>query len=66
MQAKGAEARCGIIAVDVRTGDTVGWVRLEGVVRELYDIAVLPGIRRPSALGFRTDEITRVISIDEA
>lgn len=65
LQAKGAEPRCGIIVVDIRTGDTIDWVRLEGVVRELYDIALLPGIRRPSALGFKTDEITRVISIDE-
>lgn len=66
LKAKGAEARCGIIAVDVRSGDTVGWIRLEGVVRELYDIAVLPGIGRPSMLGFKSDEITRVISIDDA
>jgi uncharacterized protein (TIGR03032 family) len=65
LQAKGADPRCGIITVDIRTGDTVGWIRLEGVVKELYDIAVLPGIRRPSALGFRTDEITRIISVDE-
>jgi hypothetical protein len=34
-------------------------------VRELYDVAFLPGVRNPSALGFKTDEITRVISIDE-
>jgi len=32
-------------------------------VRELYDVAALPGVRRPSALGFRTDEIDRTISI---
>jgi hypothetical protein len=41
------------------------WVRLEGVVRELYDVAFLPGVRCPSAIGFRTDEIKYVISIEE-
>ncbi|MCA9660695.1 MAG: hypothetical protein KC486_20300, partial [Myxococcales bacterium] len=33
---------------------------------ELYDVAVLPGVRRPMALGLRTDEIRRVITIGEA
>ena len=27
------------------------------MVEELYDVAVLPGVIRPSAIGFRTDEI---------
>jgi uncharacterized protein (TIGR03032 family) len=62
---RGAEARCGLIVVDIETGDTVAWVRLEGVVRELYDVALLAGVRQPSALGFLTEEIHRVISIDE-
>jgi hypothetical protein len=41
-------------------------VRIEGVVRELYDVAFIPGIRNPSAIGFKTDEILRVITIDES
>ena len=51
--------------IDLASGDMTGWVRIEGVVRELYDVAVLPGVRRPSAIGFKTDEVNRVISIDE-
>jgi hypothetical protein len=39
-------------------------VRLEGVVRELYDVAALPGLHRPSAIGFRTNEVKHVLSID--
>ncbi|MDX2307343.1 MAG: TIGR03032 family protein [Hyphomicrobium sp.] len=65
LQSKGTEPRCGLVMIDLSTGDTVGWVRLEGVVRELYDVAFLPGIRQPSAIGFKTDEITRLVSIDE-
>jgi uncharacterized protein (TIGR03032 family) len=61
----GAEPRCGLIVVDTQSGDTIAWVRVEGVVRELYDVAFIPGIRNPSALGFKTDEILRVITIDE-
>jgi uncharacterized protein (TIGR03032 family) len=65
LASRGAEPRCGLLVVDTRTGDTVEWLRIEGVVRELYDIAVLPGVRNPAAIGFMSDEIRRVISIDD-
>jgi uncharacterized protein (TIGR03032 family) len=58
-----AEARCGLQVIDLNSGDVVHWLRIEGVVRELYDVAILPGVRRPMALGFKTDEIRRTISI---
>ena len=37
-----------------------------GVVHELYEVVFLPGVRTPAAIGFKTDEILRVISIDDA
>jgi len=58
-------ARCGLAVIDLATGDMTAWVRLEGIVRELYDVAVLSNVSRPSIVGFRTDEVKRVISIDE-
>jgi len=60
-----AEPRCGLIVVDLRSGGAVHWLRIEGVVEELYDVAVLPGVRRPMALGLKTDEIRRMITVDE-
>jgi hypothetical protein len=42
------------------------WLRLEGMVRELYDVAVLPGVVRPMALGFKTDEIQRLLTVGAA
>ena len=60
---RGAEPRCAIMVIDLRTGDSVHWVRFSGVVQELYDVAAIPGIRRPSAIGFRSDEIRRVITV---
>ena len=59
-----AEARCGVQVIDLRTGDVVHWLRMEGVVEELYDVVALPNVRRPMALGFKTDEIRRVLSIE--
>ena len=58
-----AEPRCGLFVVDLRTGDVPHWIRIEGVVTELYDVTALPGVRRPMVIGFKTDEIRRMISI---
>lgn len=60
-----ADARCGLAIINLASGEMSHWVRIEGIVRELYDVAVLPGCRRPSAIGFKTREVKHVISIDE-
>ena len=65
LQDHGAEARCGLIVVDTTSGNTVAWLRIEGIVDELYDVVALPNTNRPSALGFKTDQIERFISIDD-
>jgi uncharacterized protein (TIGR03032 family) len=65
LKARDTEARCGLAIFDLDRGDMVAWVRIEGVVRELYDVAVLPNVRRPSLIGFKSDEVKFVISIDE-
>jgi uncharacterized protein (TIGR03032 family) len=58
-----AEARCGLQVIDLRSGDIVHWLRIEGIVEELYDVIVLPGVVRPMMIGFKTDEIRRTLSI---
>jgi uncharacterized protein (TIGR03032 family) len=63
LAAKGATARCGLHVVDLRTGTVVHWLRFEGMVSELYDVVALPGAVRPMALGFKTDEIQRLLTM---
>jgi len=60
-----AEPRCGLQVIDLAGGNCVHWVRLEGIVSELYDVVALRGVTRPMALGFKSDEIRRTLSIDE-
>ena len=64
LKSRNAEARCGVQVIDLRTGDVVHWLRMDGVVEELYDVVALPQVRRPMALGFKTDEIRRVLSVE--
>lgn len=65
MSRRDAEPRCGLAVIDLTSGDMVHWLHIGGIVQELYDVVSLPGVRRPSALGFRTDEIRRFLSIGE-
>ncbi|MBI5154769.1 TIGR03032 family protein [Candidatus Poribacteria bacterium] len=62
LKEKDAEARCGLLIIDLKTGDIVQWLRIEGIVEELYDVSVIPGVFRPMAIGFKTDEIRRILS----
>jgi uncharacterized protein (TIGR03032 family) len=66
LRARDTDARCGLAVFNLETGDMTAWVRIEGLVRELYDVAALPGIRRPSLIGFKSNEVRVVISIDES
>ena len=61
---EGMTPRSGLSIVNIKTGDVVHWLTMEGIFTELYDVAVLPGVRNPSMIGFKTDEIRRVISMD--
>lgn len=63
MAAKQAEPRCGLQVIDLRTGDNVHSLRISGIVEELYDVVTLPGVVRPMALGFVSEEIRRVITV---
>jgi uncharacterized protein (TIGR03032 family) len=63
LSARGAEPRCQVAVIDLRTFDLVHSLRFTGVVKELYDVIVLPAVRRPTALGFKSGEICRTLSV---
>ncbi len=45
----------GLAVVELATGETRHTLRIEGNIAELYDVVVLPGIARPTALGLAAD-----------
>ena len=49
--------------INLNTGDVTHSANIEGIVSELYDVVVLPGVARPMAIGFKSDEIKHVISV---
>lgn len=62
--AKDTDPQCGLMAIDLSTGAIAHWFRFEGIITELYDVQVLPNVKRPMALGFQTEEIVRLITLE--
>lgn len=63
LAAKNAAPGCGLMVINLDTGNIDHWMQIEGIVTELYDIQIIPGVRRPMALGFMTEEICQWITI---
>ncbi|WPB83887.1 DUF4915 domain-containing protein [Sediminicoccus rosea] len=64
LKAHDADARTGLLVIDLASGQITDWVRIEGVIDELFDVAALPGVRNPSAIGIKGTDIGRVLSIE--
>jgi uncharacterized protein (TIGR03032 family) len=64
LAAKDAEPRCGLIIVDLANGRTIEWVRFEHTIEELYDVAVMPGVVQPEAVGFKGDGLSDAIAVE--
>ena len=64
LKKRDADPWCGVQIVNLSSGDIVEWIRLEGDVTELFDVAVLPGVRHPTATGFLNEEVHKLVTID--
>jgi uncharacterized protein (TIGR03032 family) len=59
-----AEPWCGVQIIDLDTGGCVDWLRIDGAVAELYDVAVIPGFARPMALTPFSGEAAALITFE--
>ena len=64
LSSRDAEPWCGVLIVNLANGDIVEWVKLDGLITELFDVAVMPGVRCPMAIGPNTVEMHGTISFD--
>ena len=63
IERRDGEAWCGVFVINLRHGDIVEWIKLDGAIAELFDVAALPGLRCPMSLGVGTLEIQNTITI---
>ena len=66
LKKEGLDACCGMHIINLETGQIENWIKLEGIVQELYDIKILPEVRKPLLIGTQKDEIKTMLSIEEA
>ncbi|UNU44461.1 TIGR03032 family protein [Sphingopyxis sp. YF1] len=64
LKARDAEPWCGILIVNLSSGDVVEWIRLEGHISELFDVAAMPGVTCPMSVGPASAEMHNTISFD--
>ena len=62
LQKADSEPWCGIQVIDLNKGTCVEWLRIDGAVSELYDVAVLPHFARPMIVTLDTPEAANLIT----
>ena len=65
LKQRDADPWAGLNIVDTQSGDVVQWLRLDGHLRETFDVAVIPEVRCPMAVGLMTPEIRTHITVEE-
>ncbi|MDG5496179.1 TIGR03032 family protein [Niveispirillum sp. BGYR6] len=61
---RGGQPWCGVHIINLATGDVVEWIRLEGGIRELFDVTVIPGIACPMAAPLQGPDLANLLTIE--
>ncbi|RZJ44875.1 MAG: TIGR03032 family protein [Brevundimonas sp.] len=64
LRTRDAEPWCGVLIVDLTSGDIVEWLKLEGAISELFDVVAMPGVVCPMAIGPQSAEMRSTITFD--
>uniref|UniRef100_UPI0035CB444D TIGR03032 family protein n=1 Tax=uncultured Sphingomonas sp. TaxID=158754 RepID=UPI0035CB444D len=64
MSARDAEPWCGVMIVNLGSGDVVEWIKLDGHITELFDVTMLPGIACPMSIGPGTAEMLNAVTFE--
>ena len=59
-----ATPMCGVLIIDLRDGDIVEWVKVEGDATELFTVELMPGVACPSSIGLGTLEFDNAVTFD--
>ena len=65
IKARDGEPRCGAYIIDTHNGDILHWLRFEGEIRELFDVAFIPGVRAPMCVGLASSEMRSLVTAEE-
>ena len=60
--AEGKTAQCGLMVINLHSGEIVHSLFLDKPIEELFDVVVLPNVIRPMSLGFQDEDIERLVT----
>lgn len=66
LKQRDAEPWCGVQIISLANGDVLNWIRFDGDMGEIFDIAFLPNVKQPMMIGLRTAEIRDLITFESA
>ena len=61
-----ADLKCGVAAVDLRTGGVAAFLEFQSAVEEIFDVQLLPGLHFPEVLGFQKDAVQHTFVVPSA
>jgi uncharacterized protein (TIGR03032 family) len=64
MEREKREPLCGVLIVDLARGEVMESVLFDGKISEMFDVALLPGIRNPMSIGPETVEMIGTVSVN--
>lgn len=64
LRARDGDPWCGVVVIDLRTGDIVEFIRLTGQIKELFDVCVIADTACPMALGVSSPDIHQMITFE--
>lgn len=64
LEKRDSEPWCGVLVVNLANGSIAEWIRIDGHIAELFDVAAMPGVRCPMSVGPDTIEIRNTHSFD--
>ena len=65
LKKRDGEPWCGVLVINLSSGDIVEFIRLDGQIKELFDVAVIPQTILPMAIGVNSPEIHSMITFDK-
>lgn len=63
LETLGGAPWCGVLIVELSSGDVVEWMRFHGALTELFDVAVMPGVLNPMAVSSGSAEAQQTITV---
>ncbi len=60
------QLKCGIAAVDLRSGQVIAFLEFQTAVEEIFDVQLLRGLRFPEVMGFQQETIQHTFIVPPA